>query len=256
MIKEHQPTIFDSSVRTIFSSHNDGSIAAGGGEEAKQEHIDRRKALFLSHGFPPDLPALLFVRYGEDKDYRSVSRVTRANAHGSIDADCLYTTEYNLPILLPVADCIATVVHDPVVSMLAVLHLGRHSSVAHLIEAFQAETERTLKSRPSDWRVWMSPSLQASNNTLDYFTPESPEEWSDFMTTRDDGKLLIDIPAHNRDRFERLGVPPENIQVSEIDTYTDEQYFSHRAATELKSPGRQGRMAVVAMMLGPGEPVS
>lgn len=249
MIASDQPTIFESlPLKVAFSSANDGSLAKGAGATDDTQHKQNLQNFLRTSGFSE--PAVkLKVRYGDDKDYRTIRRVTSSDAGQAIDTDSFYTTDENLPLFLPVADCVATVVYDPNVHMLGILHLGRHSSVAHSIEAFCEFVAKDLGSKPTHWRVWFSPSLQQANNSLDYFEPESTDEWRDFTTHGNDGKLYIDIPAHNKRRFELLGVKPENIQVSQVNTYLDENYFSHRAANELSQPNRQGRMVVAAMLL-------
>ncbi len=250
MIANDQPRIFsDMPLRVAFSSASDGKLSRGSSGDDTGQHAERLKAFLASHHFADDTLTKLAVRFGDDKNYRTVVRVTNDNKGHTINADGFYTTQPGITLFLPVADCVATVVYDPTRHMLGILHLGRHSSAAHLIESFCDEVASSLHSDPSDWRVWMSPSLQQQNNALEYFHPESPDEWEQFVSRSPDGSLLLDIPAHNRQRFELLGVQPANIEVSQVNTYTDEQYFSHRAANDLQKPQRQGRMIVAAALL-------
>ncbi len=249
MLKMYKPIdTMPPSVRLAFSSVEDGSIAAGGGRPSLPEHEANAEKFLRAHGFESSGRAKVFVTYLSNNTYTHIERVDES-AVGAIKSDALFTTVHGKTIMLPVADCIATVVYDPVVSMLAVLHLGRHASVAGLIEEFAVRVADELGSDPRDWHVWMSPSLKPDHDVMDYFDPPRPEEWQGFMTTRDDGKIHIDIPGHNRERFERLGVPQTHISISPLNTYTDERYFSHRAATELNRPERQGRQMVAAMMI-------
>lgn len=234
-------------VRVAFSSVEDGSIAAGGGRPSLSEHEKHTINFLTRNGFAPNGRAKVFVTYLPENTYTHIERV-RKNDEGAIKSDALFTTERGKVLTLPVADCIATVVYDPVARMLGVLHLGRHASVAGLIEEFAVRIAEEVGSDPRNWHVWMSPSLKPDHDVMDYFTPRQPEQWSNFQRLREDGKIHLDIPGHNRDRFERLGVDSANIYVSPINTYTDEHYFSHRAATELDRPDRQGRMMVAAVM--------
>ena len=255
MIKNHQPTIFDSAVKVFFSSLEDGSIAKGGGEPATPGNLANRKRLLSENGFPVDNATVLYVTYADDRTYQQVDMVTSDNRGKDIQTDALYTTEPDTPLLLPVADCIATVVHDPKTDMLGLLHLGRHASVAGLIEKFAEEVNKKLKSDPINWRLWMSPSIQRASHQQKYFEWEDTEEWSRFVVKLN-GDVLVDLPAHNKAHFINLGVLPKNIQISDIDTYLDERYFSHRAATVGGKPEKQGRMMAVAMMTAPGEPAT
>lgn len=209
----------------------------------RQTNTDK---FLTKYSFPIDRYRVL-VRYG-DNTYTDIERITADTAYGDIACDALYTTEPGRVITLPVADCVATVVYDPVAKMIAVLHLGRHSSVAGLIEHFAVEVADNVGSDPRDWHVWMSPSLRQESDRMDYFAPADSDEWRKFVDRQDDG-LYIDIIGHNSERFERAGVKVDNISVSPVNTYDDENYFSHRAANELGQPERQGRMMVAARMI-------
>ena len=237
---------FPKGIRAIFSSAHDGSIAAGQGKPDQPEHISARNQLlqdyFRTNGFNR-----VFVSYKPDNTYTHIERLA-SDADENIFCDALYTTEPDKVITLPVADCIATVVYDPIARMLGVLHLGRHSSIAGLIEEFAVEVADSVGSDPRDWHVWMSPSIKQESDRMDYFDPPYPDHWKGFTRIGSDGKIHIDTSGHNTARFERLGVKQENIYVSPINTYTDNHYFSQRAADELRDVSRYGRMMVAACM--------
>jgi copper oxidase (laccase) domain-containing protein len=251
----YQPVdTFPLGVNVCFSTKTDGSVAVGGGSEPTDENVRNAKAFLQKHDFV--LPSTkLFVTYGADRTYTDIDRVSKDNAGKPFVTDALYTTETGLTMTLTVGDCIATVIYDPIAHLFGVLHLGRHASVEGLIEAFAFEVAATVDSQPSNWRVWMSPSIQLAENRLEYFDPLWPEQWLDYTELDEQNLIHIDVPAHNRDRFIELGVPVAQIDISPIDTYTDKQYFSHRAATELRDESRQGRMMVAAMMTEPLEAV-
>ena len=238
---------FAPGVRIAFSSVDDGSIAAGGGKLSTEQH-EQNADKFLSTYFGTTNRAKVRVTYDADNTYTHCERVTSQNANQSIRSDALYTTLDEAVITLPVADCVATIVYDPQARMLGVLHLGRHSSVAGLIEEFAIEVADVTGSDPRDWHVWMSPSLRAPSDRMEYFTPPHPDQWEAYARKEADGKIHLDITGHNRERFERLGVQQSNIYVSPIDTYSDVRYFSQRAATEQTDSSRSGRMMVAAAL--------
>lgn len=244
----HRPVAdFSPGVRVVFSDVTDGSIAAGGGRHDQGEHVKAARR-FVRRYFGTEVFTKVFVGYGEAHSYTDVLRVTSKNEGYSLPADALFTTESSLVITLPVADCLATVVYDPTVPMLGVLHLGRHASVAGLIEIFAECVSKAVSSHPANWQVWMSPGLRVASDRLDYFLPEKPEQWQAWQHRGQDGKVHIDIPGHNRERFMTLGVQAAKIYASDVDTYTDTRYFSHRAAIEQANPEKQGRMMVAAML--------
>lgn len=235
-------------VMVAFSDISDGSIAAGGGRPSLPDHDQAAEFFLASQGFSSER-SIVFVTYLPENTYDHVERVWVGCAQKqAIKSDALFTTDVDHTITLPVADCIATVVYDPVAGMLGVLHLGRHASVAGLIETFTIRVADEVGSDPHDWCVWMSPSLKKEHDIMEYFDPPNPQQWEGFIETDNEGQIRIDIAGHNRSRFIHAGVKSENIIVSPEDTYADERYFSNRAANELNQPHRQGRMMVAASM--------
>lgn len=236
---------FEARVKLAFSTVMDGSMSPGGGLDPTDEHVKNADTFLSKHGFLLERSRVV-VQYGADQTYVNVERVTPTNAGTAVQTDALYTTMKNAPITLPVADCVATVVYDPVTDMLGVLHLGRHSSVAGLIEHFVVEAADTLGSDPRDWKVWMSPSLRQAHDELDYFVLSDSDEWRDFVR-QTDGGFSIDVVGHNKSRFMRAGVDAANIMISTEETYGNPRYFSHREAQT--KPDRQGRMMLAAMLV-------
>lgn len=252
IMNSHKPVqSLPDGITVIFSDVSDGSIAAGAGNPSSPQHEANIVTFLRRYGLDPSGRTKVFVTYGPENTYTNVERVTSENAGAAIVSDALYTTDTDRLITLPVADCIATVIYDPVAGMMGVLHLGRHASVAGLIETFIIEVADTLGSDPRDWHVWMSPSLKKAHDIMEYFDPPNPDHWKDFVERDSEMKIHIDIDGHNQDRFIRAGVIPENIIVSPEDTYSDERYYSNRAANELNLPDRQGRMMVAAIMTKP-----
>lgn len=219
-------------------------MASGGGQPDTGPYSDNVDKFLLGNNFPLER-SRVHVKYGDEQSYIKIERIDDASAGRDIMADALYTTEPGRVITLPVADCIATAVYDPVTSLLGVMHLGRHSSVAGLIEHFVLEVADNLGSDPRDWHVWMSPSLKKPSDRLDFFELSDTEEWKDYVDIDDTG-IRIDTVGHNKARFMRAGVKGQNIIISPEDSYRDETYFSHRAAKELDDSSRQGRMLLAA----------
>ena len=123
---------------------------------------------------------------------------------------------------------------------LALLHLGRHSTLTGLVAKTVRQFE-TCGSRASDLVVWMSPSAQRETYKLDYFDHHDNPAWQPYCDIKEDG-VYIDMQGYNRQRFIDCGVGVGNIHLSPINTMTSDAYFSHAAGDA------HGRMAVIAMM--------
>lgn len=243
MIVNDQPTCFPDNVLVKFSSKNDGTVLDRAVGVHNPSVVTNRTrfcdALGVSYG------DVVFQRivYDNHQTYEEVARVNERDTTKRISevaADALYTTTKNIGLLLPVADCIATVFYDPIRGALAVAHLGRHSSLAGLIDKL-LDVFVTDGSNLAELVVWMSPHAQKQSYALDFFTYENEPDWQDFFKIRD-GKYYLDMAGHNKATMIRRGVTEANIHISPIDTVNDENYFAHSAGDTT------GRMALLAMM--------
>lgn len=157
-----------------------------------------------------------------------------------IVADGLFTRHKNVGMLLPVGDCIATILYDAASSQLAMLHLGRHSTLTDLLP-------RTIQhfasggADPANMQVWMAPSVRRASYRMNFFSQRDDPEWQPFVDVRSDG-VYLDMQGFNKQRCVVAGIPEEHITLSPIDTAIDAQYFSHSRGDTT------GRIAVLAMM--------
>lgn len=183
------------------------------------------------------------IIYSNDESYDVLqevgSRDTTRYVNG-VYADALFTTERGVGLFLPVADCVATIVYDPVGNALALLHLGRHSTLTTLVRK-TVDCFKHHGSDPKDILVWMSPGAKQDTYSLQWFDRENDASWKGFYTKNDKGYFL-DLSGYNRQRCIDCGINPEKIFVSAVDTTESSDYFSHRGGDTAD------RMAVLAMM--------
>lgn len=192
-----------------------------------------RRAFLHEHGIQPDDTTLLNVTYETDDFCRYVTLTDEDRGDGiveiaTIEADALVVTEPGHAILLPLADCLGAVIHDPLQSILMVAHLGRHSleqvGGTNCIDYLVAHHDVN----PSTLKVWFSPSAGAELYPLFAF----------------DNRSLQNVAA---EQLVAAGVLRSNIALSPIDSSTDENYFSH--SQYLKGNRvEDGRFAIVAAL--------
>jgi copper oxidase (laccase) domain-containing protein len=183
------------------------------------------------------------IIYSDDATYDQLVEVGAMNTTQymkDVPADGLFTAVAGVGLFLPVADCVATIVFDPIRKHLALLHLGRHSTLTSLIAKTVATFVRN-GSRPADMVVWMSPSAKKDTYMLDWFDHADSPDWKDFCTKTESG-YSVDLPGYNRQRFIDEGIRAENVTISGVDTTKDDNYFSHRSGDVAD------RIAVLAMM--------
>ena len=246
MIAADQPTCFPSDLLVAVSSKDDGTMLDRIRGRHVAEVLENRQRFCDQIGVTYDDVVYHVISYDQGQTFDSIAEVaetdtTRYNSEG-IFADALYTEAAGVGLLLPVADCIATVTYDPKRRALMLAHLGRHSTVVQLMTgAIQYFVERG--SQAKDLLVWMSPSITQKNYRMDYFNHANDTNWQNFCRQTADG-IYLDMQGFNRSLAIQAGVPGDNIFISPIDTADNPNYFSH------SSGDTAGRIAVVAMMRG------
>lgn len=244
MIDSDQPRNFPSNLLVALSSRQDGTMLDRTQGVHVSTAVDNRRTFCERLGVDYGDVVYQSIVYGEDQTYERIVSVDASMTTGyasDVTADALFTKTPKVGLFLPVADCVATVVYDPVSKHLAMAHLGRHSTAARLmqkvIDKFSKEG-----SRPKDLLVWMSPSAKRETYLMRWFDDKDEPAWREFAGETGEG-VYLDLPGFNRATCLSAGIPRENIHVSSINTMTDDNYFSH-AASDVS-----GRFAVVAMMI-------
>jgi copper oxidase (laccase) domain-containing protein len=243
MIGADQPTLFPDDLLVGVSSRSDGTMLDRTGKTPQAEVFNNRKSFCKASGVVYDDVVFQKITYNDMQTYDQVVTVTKKQTVRYVPelaADALFTRESGVGLFLPVADCVATVMFDPVMRSLSLLHLGRHSTLTDLVPRVVSTFIET-GSDVADLLVWMSPNAGRQTYRLDYFEAENEAAWYDFYDKKADG-VYIDMAGYNRFRLVDAGVTANNIQISPINTMNNKDYFSHAAGDT------EGRMAVLAMM--------
>lgn len=243
MIVADQPDFLPADLLVRVSSRSDGTMLDRALGTHTPDIIKNRHAFCGANGVSYDNVVYQRIVYGDDQTYDHVEEVSGSSVSkrvADVTADALFTRTPGVGLFLPVADCVATVLYDPVKRHLALLHLGRHATLTdllpHMLRKFADEG-----SDITDVVAWMSPSAQQATYRLEYFDHSDEPAWRPYRDVTPDG-IYIDMQGYNRQRLLDGGVKAENIYVSRINTMTSEAYFSHAAGDT------HGRMAILAMM--------
>ncbi|NCU39095.1 laccase domain-containing protein, partial [Candidatus Saccharibacteria bacterium] len=180
MIRADQPTCFPSNVITGVSSLQDGTMLDRTIENIHDKAaVANRKRFCQAVGIDYQECVYQKIRYGDSCTYDVISEVDAPNSTG-VAADVLYTQTAGVGLFLPIADCIGTILYDPVRKALALAHIGRHASVAGTMKkAIEFFIEKG--SSPSDIIVWMSPSVAQENYRMEYFDKIHDPDWRDYV---------------------------------------------------------------------------
>ena len=153
--------------------------------------------------------------------------------------DAFVTELPEVAIGVRTADCVPVLLYDPVRKVVAAIHSGWKGTVLRISQRTIELMERQFRCCAGHMRAVIGPaigpdSFQVGEEVVARFRDSGfPMEriWS--FHGQGDGTPMsgghhIDLFGSNRWLLEDAGVPPGNIQVSGIDTYTDESFFSAR----------------------------
>lgn len=243
MILADQPDCFPDNILVAVSSKDDGTML----DKAMGVHdgsiVSNRTRLCAANGVDYGDTVYQRIIYDDTQTYVHIADV---DAHSTtkyvseIAADAIFTKLPGVAIMLPVADCAATVIYDPLRNTLAVAHLGRHSSYAKLATKLVAHFVAD-GSRAEDLIIWMCPHAGKNSYRLDWFDRQDDLDWKGYYDERPDG-FYLDLAGFNRGLLQGAGVALSHINVSAVDTMMSDDYFSHR------SGDHAGRIAVIAMI--------
>jgi copper oxidase (laccase) domain-containing protein len=240
MIATDQPTCFPPELRVAVSSRNDGTMLDRNlADRHDPSVVAHRQEFARQAGMNYDDAVYQIILYDDNQTYDTIAEVDRPDTQG-ICADALYTERAGIGLFLPVADCVATVVYDPIRRALALAHLGRHASVARLMTKL-IEFMKEHGSDPSQLIIWMAPSVGRTSYRMAYFDHADEVEWTGFVDRHDDG-IYLDLAGFNANLALQAGVDSQHIYRSPVDTATNHDYFSHSQGDE------NGRFAIIAQI--------
>ncbi len=153
--------------------------------------------------------------------------------------DGLFTTCRGLPLYVAVADCSAVLLTAP--GALAVVHGGwRGLATGIMGEAIKRFDEHGIKIK--DIRAGVAPCIAATSYEVG---PEVAGQCPDSAKHRGrDDRWQVDIAKWAAAELLNAGIDAENIEMSGLDTGSDQRLFSHRRQGE--GAGRNGLIAVLA----------
>ena len=128
------------------------------------------------------------------------------------------------------ADCIPVIVYDSAHHVAAAIHAGWKGTRLRIVTKAIKEMQRLYGTDPSACTAAIGPgisqeSFEVGQEVVDVFV-EAGFDMSRYVIMK--AKPHIDLKAINLDLLTAAGVRQENVFVSEIDTFTDENYFSAR----------------------------
>ncbi len=166
--------------------------------------------------------------YTISSDFFLLSLAERKAALEGVDA--LISNAKNIIMGISTADCIPVIVYDPVHHAAAAIHAGWKGTRLMIVSKTLQEMQKVYGTNPSDCTAAIGPgisqdSFEVGQEVVDAFV-EAGFEMDDYVIMKK--KPHIDLKALNKYQLTSTGVKDNNIIVSDIDTFTDVDYFSAR----------------------------
>jgi hypothetical protein len=141
-------------------------------------------------------------------------------------ADGLITRLKHALLVLKAADCIPLVFYVPGQDILALAHVGTSGAKLHLPRKMIDK----LGLPPEKLHVYVGPHVSQKSYRFpdkDISQKDLDESWDKYVSVEDDG-WHIDLLKYVMDELKASGIKPDNIEINEVDTGADLDYFSHR----------------------------
>lgn len=141
-------------------------------------------------------------------------------------SDAIITHQSSALLVLKAADCIPLVFYVPGKDILALAHVGTSGAKLHLPRKVIDKL-----SEPADkLRVYVGPHVSQKSYRFpdkDISEKDLDPSWDKYVSVEEDG-WHIDLLGYVIDELKAAGVKPENIEINDVDTGADPDYFSHR----------------------------
>ena len=147
------------------------------------------------------------------------------------------------------ADCIPVLIYDKEHHAAAAIHAGWRGTLQRIVEKTIHTMQNTFGTCPESCKAVIGPGISQESFEVGWEVHQQfldagfPMDNVTIVLPSNDGngtKPHLDIKEINRQQMLSSGIKAENIFLSDIDTFTNEQYFSARR--EQKGPEKCGRL--------------
>ncbi|MBC8370591.1 MAG: polyphenol oxidase family protein [Planctomycetes bacterium] len=171
-------------------------------------------------------------------DYSHQSRGALTPSSVIADCDGLLTTCPNLPLYIGVADCSAVLLSSP--TAVAVVHAGWRGLESQIIDVAISKMVEQGSTLDEIWGG-VAPCIRAQSYEVG---PEVARQCPDSAKYRGRAdRWQVDIALWAQQQLLDCGLLPENVELSKIDSYSDQRLFSHRR--QGAAAGRNGLLAML-----------
>ena len=140
-----------------------------------------------------------------------------------VDVDALYTYEKNVPLCIFHADCVPIFFTDETTNLVGIIHAGFKGTLIHVAYKSIQQVIRDENINVSNLKFYIGPYRLPSSFIVDEETKQKIVD-AGLEEAIVDGRF--DNGLANIIDLRRLGVKDEQITLSNLDTYSDDRFYS------------------------------
>lgn len=157
------------------------------------------------------------------------------------ESDALITGQKGLGLAVSTADCVPVFIYDKAKKIIAAVHSGWRGTQKKIVLKTLIKLNQEFGSNASDLFVYMGPSISKKNYEVGM---DVAEQFDKKYSSQIGGKIVLDVPAVNRDLILDFGVPENQLEISPLCSY-EEKNLLHSFRRDGKFSGRA--LGVISM---------
>ena len=226
------------------STKKDGNTSLNYGEQT--EVINNRKKFFKNNNIK--YKNTLVIRVVNNNKITEIDKSyleKHPDLSGEIlETDAVITKEKNIFFYLNFGDCIPLVIYDNKQEILSLCHMGWHSVINNLhLEVVDYLLDK-YNSKMENLVIELGPSIKKDSYIMKNPIQLGEKAWYNYLEKIDEENYKVDLDGYVVNSLKESGIT--NIKISNIDTYSNEDYYSNYEENKFNIP--KGRFIVGVML--------
>ena len=142
-----------------------------------------------------------------------------------LEGDALITSNKNLGLGISAADCTNIYMYDPVNKIISAVHSGWAGTEKKILEKVISIMNKKFNVNPQNLFVYIGPTISQRNYEVG---SEFKNKFNRKYLSTNNEKYHLDLKVANLDILKNSGIPEDQIEISDICTYSNKEFHSFR----------------------------
>lgn len=156
--------------------------------------------------------------------------------------DSMITAIPEIPLMMFFADCVPVIIADVKENVIAVVHAGWQGTYKKVVQFAVSRMIENFGSKVENLKAAIGPSIKDCCYEIDENLVNKFQTYSGAIV-EGNHKYFLNLSRVNSEQLELIGLKTENIVVSDLCTFSDNEFFSYR-----RDIGKTGRQAAIAFI--------